>query len=716
MPQSSSPSSNSIANDSNTQEVAHVSGALSSNTNAAVNGDPHIETVSNSVATAMNSASNLIPGGTRSGRLIPLSPPSLDATHLATPLTESAVGVPRPVSVSVSVSAAPPLASASPNAEPASADGGRGNIRPFFPTARSVTTRIGRRELGVNPSSNLSAPFPEVTSMCVNDGSSEESRPSKRVLDAIRHSLLGPDASEFADVVLSTTDGVHLPACRALLAIRSPYFRKMFFLPFVERDQRTIPVNVKAAPLREVLHFAYTDTSPLLQAATLATSDHRDNNDINEVDFRPRLSRRNSPHQPSTPLSSYSPLVLYSHSEIFGTDGNSLLGKRRYSQDRNTDPPSIAALIELLHAADYVQISALAESTIAAIRALIDVLPRLACEMYEALHSTAHNDDLAKLQHQAATMVRQNPRECFGVPDWRTRVSVGPRSVPPPLRTGPANAYSVQILSESAFDAILADSDIFSSETYLFEALFAWATGALVTDLCTSVGTRALAEARNTDRWPAALRLATRIDLERLKPSFLRDYVLPSGLVPLQRVQNTFMHQALEAERGRPFFDNFRGGSRWPGGMKKVCATSFIPVNYPLQSPWFNSGRHEWTFRIIHGGPCLWLGVTARIPPRNAHLFFDGSAGWAYSTCGRVLPRNDSAFRHKAGPVGPVVRDGDSIRLILNLTRVGTLTVVTPNNTICAFSNLFSKAKRFIPVAALSAPAEVELMTEKHYM
>lgn len=572
--------------------------------------------------------------------------------------------------------------------------------------------------MSANLSSNLVTSSPYSTPSSAKGDANEESRPSKRVLDAIRHSLLGPDASEFADVVLTTTDGMRLPACRALLAIRSPYFRKLFFLPFVERDQRTIPVNMKAAPLREVLHFAYTDTSPLLQAATLATSDQRDSNERSHIDNRPCPSRRNSSQQASAPRTLYPPFVNHSDNEAFGTYGpNSLLGKRRYSQGRNSDLPSIASLIELLHAADYVQMSALSESTIAAIRGLLDVLPRLACEMYEALYSTAHTDDFTKLQQQAATMVRQNPRECFGVPDWRTRVSVGPRAVPPPLRADSSETYSIQVLSESALDAILADPDIFSSETYLFEALFAWATGALVTDLCTSVGTRALEEARNTTRWPAALRLSTRIDLERSKPSFLRDYVLPSGLIPLERVHNTFMHQALEAERGRPFFDNFRGGSRWSGDLKKVSTASFNPINYPLQCPWFNSGRHEWTFRIIRGGPCLWLGVAGRIPPPNAHLFCDGNFGWAYSTTGRVLPQNASVFRHKTGPVGPAIRDGECVRLILNLTRVGTLTLVTPNNnTVCAFSNLCSKAKRFVPVVALSAPAEVELVTEKHYM
>lgn len=676
------------------------------------------------------------------------------------------------------------------------------------------------------------------------DDDDEANYHSTKLLDAIRQSLLGPDAAEFADVTLTTTDNVEIPACRALLAIRSPYFKKLFFLPFIEREQRKVPINLHSVPLLQVLHFAYTDSCPLLKMAEQTVESLSDSHEHHreKSKFHPIRHRRfhpvnqrppfghNAPYDGQDPFPGRFAPSMSNQNAPSASPNDSALGKRRQPDagaNMNARIPSVNSLIELLRAADYVQMGSLSKRVLAATRELLESAPRMACAVFEALCSspTPPADVCAPLFRQAAYSIRQNPRECLGVPDVRSRIgSAGPRTSPVsmsrPLHFSPSPAsavpgvnatapvsgnaasctarnpnsiltemlspglaiagirsastaqeqtrdhvYPVCLLSEKSLDKILSDPDIFTSETYLFEVLFTWATnGALITDLkmnpskfkvalCTPIYrsnknpnnnnnkdkdinktvinnstdpstshgngcNNAINNSETNPRWEVAKRLAERIDLERLKPSFIRDYVMRSGLVDSERLYKTFMQQALEAERGRPLFDNFRGGSRWVGGTNRIRATSVVGLNFPLQCPWLTSGRHEWSFRVIPNSSIVWLGVMGRETRNDSSPFFENGGGWAYATDGRISPVENSDFVKKPGPVGPKVCNGNIVRVVLNLTKSGTLTVVVDGSpkSLSAFKDLRSKARRFLPAVALSAPAEIELIGEKHHL
>lgn len=552
--------------------------------------------------------------------------------------------------------------------------------------------------LGVNPNANPTPPPSftdgEGTTKATESDSDKESKSSShpQVVDAIRKNLLGPDAKDFADVTFVTKDNEKIPACRALLGIRSPYFKNLFFLPFKERSQHDIPVDLVASALREILHFAYTDSSPLLEMISDA---------INHAgDHKPFPERTNVFQPTSRNVCVPAPIQRSGTRVSAGTS----LGKRRHP-DPTDISPSVKQLVELIHAADYVQMPALAKRALSSARKVTTTYPHTVCSAYEALHVTPAGM-CEDLKMHLEKLIRHNPNQCLGVPDVRSRPAVIPLSM-----------NGVRILNEASIEFILSDNDIFTSETYLFETLFFWATGSLVSDLRGSTDAKLL-EWKHMPRWPAAKKLVSHIDLERMKPSFLRDYVIPSTLVELTNVYTTFMHQALEAERGRPLYDNFRGGSHWQNDSKRVCAIFIAPKNYPLKCPWVSSGKHEWTFRILRNAPYLWLGITMKEPSPNAGLFYEQNLGWAYSTSGRIFPSLGTDFFKSTGPVGPVVSENGTVKLVLNLLKSGTLTIVvegTPK-AFPAFRDLRSKANSFLPAVAISAPAEIELIGEKHYI
>lgn len=765
----------------------------------------------------------------------PATPPQ----HSPTPVSESP---PTPL-LPVPITSANPVHMSAHHPSSGPSPAGPPSAGPPTPPATTSSAPNPMHPSTTSPQSDQHTPTNRHTDMELDDDVDANNQ-STKLLDAIRQSLLGPDAAEFADVILTTTDNVEIPACRALLAIRSPYFKKLFFLPFIEREQRKIPINLHSVPLHQVLHFAYTDSCPLLKMAEQAVESlsepHEHQRDkskfhpfrhrrFHPVNHRPHFAH-NASYDAQDPFPGRFAPSLSIQNAPPTNPNDSTLGKRRQPDagaSMNSRLPSVNSLIELLRAADYVQMGSLSKRVLAATRELLESAPRMACAVFEALCSspTPPADICAPLFRQAAYSIRQNPRECLGVPDVRSRIGstssrTSPVSLLRPLHffptpasavpeanataavsgniascstrnansiltdmlsSGSANAgvrsastpqeqsrdhvYPVCLLSERSLDKILSDPDIFTSETYLFEVLFTWATnGALITDLkmnpskfkvapCTPIYrsnknpnnnnnkdkdinktvinnstdpsinhgdecNNVINNSETNPRWEVAKRLAERIDLERLKPSFIRDYVMRSGLVDSERLYKTFMQQALEAERGRPLFDNFRGGSRWVGGTKRIRATSVVGLNFPLQCPWLTSGRHEWSFRVIPNSAIVWLGVMGQEARNDSSPFFENGGGWAYATDGRISPVENSDFVKKPGPVGPKVCNGNIVRVVLNLTKSGTLTVIVDGSpkSLSAFKDLRLKARRFLPAVALSSPAEIELIGEKHHL
>lgn len=555
---------------------------------------------------------------------------------------------------------------------------------------------------------------------------SSTTSPPKSLIDAIRSNLLGSTAASFADVTLISSDGRRVPAVRALLGVRSNYFRSRFFAGYADQALSEIQVPHTAPILREVLTFTYTDESYLLQKA--------------EDAIRWGKNRKRRP------------------SEAFAD---------------HVRAKDLVNLVELVVAADYFQMNALSMRTAQALAELVTAQPKFGCLVLEAV---ARQPAVALLTDivvdKVKRVLRRAPHECLLVEGFR-RASKRPKGEG--RRTYVDSG--VLMLSESTLRDVLKDDDLFTSETYLFQVLYYWGTdGEYLSDLrkrstaiksptvtADTVRTATVSETAeqaaqgapstvtsqltvqpapstvNADaevvsksqppaptpdtstrtisdsdtRWKQARRLVRYINMERLKPSFVRDYVEPSGLLDRESILKVYQQQALEAERGRALYDSFRGGSVWHNGLKTLREESTGGYRSRLlTTPWLRAGRHEWTFRIDRESDCTWLGVAGSIPVETQ---FFGSLlnGWAYATQG-TCTQGGMMQRQK----GPMVAEGRTVKLILNLTRGGTLTVIPEGvrQSFMAFADLKILAQQFKPVIYLKRPACITLVSEKHTM
>ena len=221
----------------------------------------------------------------------------------------------------------------------------------------------------------------------------------------------------------------------------------------------------------------------------------------------------------------------------------------------------------------------------------------------------------------------------------------------------------------------------------------------------------ATGEDQDPNRWHAAQRLAQRIEFEKIKPSFLCKFVATSGLVSMRDLYKAYEAQALEAERGRTLYDNIRGGSLWANGTKVLRATCSGFKNFMLLCPRITSGRHEWTFHIVRKSACLWIGFTGAECVDGGKMFAMRRDGWAYSADGDTIP-------HSVGQVKPypVLQEGKQVRVILNLVRSGTVTLISlgERRSCTPFKELKGKVPWFRLCVCMSDPGHIELIDEKH--
>lgn len=546
----------------------------------------------------------------------------------------------------------------------------------------------------------------------------------KSLLEAIRSNLLGSAAASFADVTLISSDHQRVPAVRALLGVRSAYFRSRFFAGYSDRSLSEIHVPHTAQILREVLSFAYTDDSRLLQKV--------------EDTLKWQKNRKRKP------------------GEAFA---------------EHIKPKNLVNLVELVVAADYFQMNTLSARAANALADLVSVEPKFACLVFEAARRQPAVTLLTDVViDRVKSVMRRAPHECLLVEDFRRACK---RSKDERRLTYVDSG--VLMLGEDSLREVLRDDDLFTSETYLFQVLYFWGKdGDYLPDLRNRVDgadhptatadppqnavTREFtkqtsqptqkstqtqpgvqpslpntnpgiaaesqqqvpspqsstpATQENDTRWKQAKRLVRYINMERLKPSFLRDYVESSGLLDREGILNVYRQQALEAERGRALYDSFRGGSVWSNGSKTLKEESTGGYrSRMLTTPWMKAGRHEWTFRIDKESDCTWLGVVG-IVPTETQFFGSLPNGWAYATSGTCTQQGMMQRRK-----GPVVREGKTVKLILNLTRKGTVTMITEEarQSFRAFADLKLSAKQFKPVVYLKRPACVTLVGEKHTM
>lgn len=360
--------------------------------------------------------------------------------------------------------------------------------------------------------------------------------------------------------------------------------------------------------------------------------------------------------------------------------------------------PTVDRLTTLLLAADYLSIPALVAHVTAKLKVHLDSHLQHVCAVFQTAPSHS------QIAQYCLKLIRDHPKKCLRHPAYP--------------HADPANVHRrtdlpCLLLDNLHITPIINHQDIRTSERFLFETIFLWATRGLPIaairkkfrpDAHTE---KQWAAVQEDPRWQEAKDLCPSIVLERTKPSFISEYVRYTNLVTQQTINDTYEKQALEAERGRPLYDNYRGSSKFGNGVKKVSVNAPGFINFTMD-PCITDGRHEWTFKIITRSKCIWFGFCEEKPTTS--MFAVNGNGWAYSIDGRVAPAVTSdPDRIILGPY-----NFGTIKLILNLTKTGTFTIVLNDKPVCLFKELNQPDRKFLPCVAVGFGGEVELIDERH--
>lgn len=228
----------------------------------------------------------------------------------------------------------------------------------------------------------------------------------------IKDSLLdaSPDCP-LTDVTLQTSDNVDIAASKTMLAIRSNFFKNLFFSHFQESDASQIPVPVRASQLRLVIQFIYTADCSLIHEALNYLSHINTNNNHNITTNAPLLGRR--------------PAFLSTTGGCFPPS----------SSPEPTIPPRtlVIELIDLSVAADYFHVTHLQQLANETLSALISTFTPITCTALEAMRTYPMALKFCNpLRLWGVTML--NPHGHFLVPDARVD-----KSPPPPPRVDRLN-------------------------------------------------------------------------------------------------------------------------------------------------------------------------------------------------------------------------------------------------------------------------------------
>lgn len=323
--------------------------------------------------------------------------------------------------------------------------------------------------------------------------------------DIRRRLLDGDDADKFADVTLISSDGVHIPACRNLLAIRSPFFEKLFYSNFAESIQKEVFVGIAGDLLIAVREFAYTGDCVALQSVR----------EISETSDR----------------------------------------KFDASVIRNVKK-TISDIIDLSAAADFCQLLALMRYADETLERLILCFPEIACSVLRAVDHPTMSCDFQYARDAAIKSLRRNPR-LFLVPAYDDRKS--DPSSEENINAVPLFRHELGILElpPHVLKPILKKKFDPSQQEYLYQVLFYWATfGKTVFEVFHHPDTydgRLLWVVRSSyhdqERFESAKEIMRFLDLHAMTFEFLHKFVEKSGLVSTERIMDAYRTCAMAVTR-----------------------------------------------------------------------------------------------------------------------------------------------------------------------
>lgn len=233
--------------------------------------------------------------------------------------------------------------------------------------------------------------------------------------------------SKFHDVVLQTSDNHKVPALRAVLAIRSPFFATLLYGPFAESASKTVAIDLTQRSLTQILHFIYSDDSPTLR---------RIDNTIRRAGHGFRA--------------------------------------RRNAWDALTCR-DIHAASDVIAAADFCQIHALTKWGCALIMKAVRVKQGLACTAFQAIVERGGVcNQLVEVKEKLLEYIVKYVQGCFAVPHV-----LQPKSLAARKCFGHVGKCGVMHLGEDAFKMVfdrLKESDSeWRRMAILFHCLYFWA-------------------------------------------------------------------------------------------------------------------------------------------------------------------------------------------------------------------------------------------------
>lgn len=421
------------------------------------------------------------------------------------------------------------------------------SLMPSFSFGRSTVTQ----PVPFNVGSNSTPQNRNLSTLSVVD----HPRPDPlQVVRDIRTGLLGMGAAKFSDVVLITADKQRLYACRALLAVRSPFFANLFFSDFAESANKEVSISIPGRPLNHILEFAYTAESSLV---------------ANVMACIPK-----SPQESG--LFGAPPKITYDFTKPTPITGTPV-------SPRHLHRTEVTDLCELAASADYCDVVALRDWCMSTLNKLIRAVPVVACTALEALTFNPVDNNILSRQ-TLIEYVASNCESCMLVPDC----TVTPTS----RHFNIGDCTGVLELTAPTLEAVLKvklTSSSFPSQTgrgalrseYMFQVVYYWGSNGLFPVKCGSEtdpkgkecrdhlwhivangkhndpdfvkNTRALnidsiVKDQQGERWQTAKQLIIHLDLSLMRSSFIHDYIEESGLFQTNMITNAYKRHAIRSQ------------------------------------------------------------------------------------------------------------------------------------------------------------------------
>ncbi|KAL3936202.1 MAG: hypothetical protein SGARI_002659 [Bacillariaceae sp.] len=281
------------------------------------------------------------------------------------------------------------------------------------------------------------------------------------------------------------------------------------------------------------------------------------------------------------------------------------------------------------------------------------------------------------------------------------------------LRADPASALldnpSIALLSESKIRKFVNDVELDLDELSFFNIINTW----VQFDASDDGGIEGTLNAGTDNRKHRATELTDCLALERIDPEALATTVASSGIIPQQRLYETFKTQALMAVKRHGVSFMHTRKPTWTAKSAKYFST------FMLNSPPMRTGIHKWKVLVEKACLWIWVGVASSedVVDEQYWLGSERSHGWVYGSNGSACTRYPDDGPDYA-VVHPTFDSGDTVTLTLNLNEeCGKLSAsVNQGDSFVLFKNMLDNFGGsggpigFVPAVSLRIPGKVRFL------